>query len=239
MSAERPKLEKRAPDPPPPPWATDPEGLLRSRPGAVKAALTGGIATGKSLASEIFAVFGAERIDFDDLCRRAVAKGSPGLDEVASLFGPKVIAPDGQMDRAKVAKIVFKDKVAREALEAVIHPAAWSLMLGDLKALPPSPLVVIEVPLLFEANLAPLFNPVIFCFAKIETQLARLKSRDKMGRWAAKRRLKAQMPMAEKLRRADMIIDNDGPVAKTLWQVKDLWRRLTSPDFALFRDFAL
>jgi dephospho-CoA kinase len=204
---------------------------LASRPGSVKASLTGGVASGKSVLAELLAAFGAERLDFDDLCRRVVAKGAPGLVEVERLFGPKIMTPDGEMDRGKVAKIVFKDKEARKALEAIIHPAAWDLMMLDLKALAQRPLVVVEVPLLFEAALDSLFSPVILSFVKERTQKARLRARDGLSRWEAARRLAAQIPMAEKIRRADIVIDNDGSLTKTIRQAKSLWDFLAGPDF--------
>jgi dephospho-CoA kinase len=231
MSAERPKLTPRPPDPPPPDWAADPEGLLRTRPGSVKAALTGGIASGKSVVSELLAALGANRCGFDELCRRVVAKGTEGLAEVAKLFGPKSLTAEGELDRALMAKLVFKDAGARQALEAVIHPAAWKTMLECLaedaaSVAQPGPLTVIEVPLLYEASLASLFKPVILSFCHPQTQLKRLKERDRLNRWAARRRLAAQIPILDKIRRADVIIDNDGSLVDVIRQCRAHYPRL-------------
>jgi dephospho-CoA kinase len=231
VRAPPPKPPARPPDAPPPSWATDPDGLLASAPGSVKAALTGGIATGKSMVAELLAAFGAGRVDFDELCRRAVAKDSEGLAEVAALLGGGVLTPDGQLDRPKVARLVFKDPEARKALEGVIHPLAWRLMLSELAKLPTAPLVVVETPLLYEAALDSLFKPVLLCFARPETQKARLRARDRLGWLAARRRLAAQTPIMEKLRRADIVIDNDGPPARLVRRVKGVWDLLTGPDY--------
>jgi dephospho-CoA kinase len=231
MTAERPKLVARPKDPPPPPWATDPQGLLQSAPGSVKAALTGGIASGKSAAAELLAAFGAARLDFDELCRLAVAPGAEALETARAMFGPKAVTAEGTLNRPLVAKRIFKDRAVRLEWEASVHPAAWRLMLGRLPALAGAPLVVIEVPLLFEAALAPLFNPILLSFARPETQLARLRARDGLGRWAARRRLAAQAPIMDKLRRADLILDNDGPLARLIRSCRAAYDALASPEW--------
>jgi dephospho-CoA kinase len=231
----RPKSSKRPEDPQVPPWATDPQGLLKSRPGSIKLALSGGLASGKSTVAALFEVFGATRLDFDDLARQAVAPNSPALAEIVKLFGPKSLLPDGQMNRAYLAKKVFKNPLLRKSLEAIIHPETWKLMLENLKAPELKPVIVIEIPLLFEVGLESLFDQVLLCFAKPETQLRRLIFRQpKLGKSLAKKMLAAQTPILDKLRRAKMIVNNEGPLSQTIYQAKELWDLLTaSPEAQL------
>ncbi|MDR3154758.1 MAG: dephospho-CoA kinase [Deltaproteobacteria bacterium] len=231
MDKPPPRPEKRPPEPPPPPWASDPDGLLKSRPGSVRLALTGGVASGKSTVAELFRAFGAEVIDFDLLAREALAPGGECLPAAAALFGPRSVLKDGTLDRAWVARRIFKDDKLREALEAEVHPYTWRRMLSELSSLREAPVIVVDVPLLFEARLNTLFRPTVLCFASAATQLRRLRERnpDLSGR-EAKRVIRSQLPPAEKLRLADCVVSNDGPLRETIRQAKALWDRLSSPD---------
>jgi dephospho-CoA kinase len=187
------------------------------------------VASGKSTIAALLAAFGAEKIDFDLLARKAVEPDTAGFQEVSALFGSKALKPDGTLDRALIAQKVFKDSALRLSLEAIIHPITWSLMLQELEALGPKPLIIIEVPLLFEAALASLFSPVALSYASEETQLKRLLDRNPdLNRRKAKRILEAQMPMGEKLRRSNIVINNDAPLSAVIAQTKDLWNQLTT-----------
>jgi dephospho-CoA kinase len=223
------RLIPRAIDPGPPAWATDPEGRLKSSHSAIKVALTGGLASGKSTVAALFEVFGAARLDFDQLARQAVVPGGECHQQVAELLGPRSVKADGQLDRTFIGRKVFKDKELRLALEALIHPETWRLMFLWLKETPPKPVTVIEIPLLFEARLNTLFDRIVLSFASQETQLSRLLYRNpKLGKRQALRMIESQMPMTEKLRRADMIIDNNGHLPIAIHQTKDLWDKLTA-----------
>ncbi|MDR0354560.1 MAG: dephospho-CoA kinase [Deltaproteobacteria bacterium] len=225
---KRPALTARKADLPPPDWAKDSADLLRSVPGSVKAALTGGLASGKSTVAALFEAFGASLMDFDVFSRWLTRPDGECFEPVRQMFGPKVLQKDGQLDRAYIAEKVFKDSSLRLALEDVIHPAAWRMMLDELTRLGAEPLIVIEVPLLFEAGLDSLFDRVILAYASDETQLKRFMARNpKQRKSQAKRRLASQMPMAEKIRRAQMIVDNNGSMATVIRQTKELWNVLT------------
>ncbi|MDR1545757.1 MAG: dephospho-CoA kinase [Deltaproteobacteria bacterium] len=224
----RPRLERRPSPPPPPAWAVDPDGRLKTAPGSVKLALTGGVASGKSTVAELLVAFGAARIDFDELSRQALAPGTEGRRAAVELFGPKIEKPDGALDRRTMARIIFKKAETRKALEAIVHPAAWRLM---LEALPKPgggpPLTVIEVPLLYEAALDSLFAPTALTYASPDAQLKRLRDRNQaLGGREAKRMLAAQLPMSEKLRRADYVVDNDGSLTHLIRRVRELRDRL-------------
>ncbi|MDR1296265.1 MAG: dephospho-CoA kinase [Deltaproteobacteria bacterium] len=231
MTGERaaPRLTPRPPDEGPPSWAADPEGLLKSGPESVKAALTGGVASGKSTVAALLEAFGAARLDFDVFVRGLSEPGGACFEQIQSLFGPKATGRDGRLDRVYIRDLAFKNREMRKALEDVLHPASWSVMLAELGALGPLPLIVVEVPLLFEARLDSLFDPVILSFASPERQVKRLMDRDEsLGRRKAKRIVETQTPILEKLRRAGIVVDNNGPMSQVVAQTKKVWTMLTA-----------
>jgi dephospho-CoA kinase len=180
--------------------------------------------SGKTTVAELLRAFGAELIDFDGLAREALAPETPGWAQALELFGPKAKKPDNSLDRARLAEIIFKKPDLRKALEAIVHPLTWELMGRRLAELQASPLVIIDVPLLFEANLNSLFRPVIVCFASWETQYQRLRSRDpNRSRGLTKKMLQSQLPFSEKIRQADVVINNDGSLIDLIRRAKDLW----------------
>jgi dephospho-CoA kinase len=205
--------------------------LLKDGKGSVKAALTGGIASGKSTVAALMECFGAKIIDFDLLAREALEPGTDTFDSTLALFGPKALLKDGRLDRALMAKRVFKDPGLRRALEDIVHPFTWKRMLGELGKSKEAPLTVMDVPLLYEAGLQSLFPRVILCFAAPGTQVKRLLFRNPgLSQRQAKRILANQLPMAEKLRHANIVLNNDGGLRELIFQTKDLYLRLTGPD---------
>jgi dephospho-CoA kinase len=194
--------------------------------------LTGGLASGKSFVAALWEAFGARVIDFDELAREAVRVGSPGLAASRELFGPKALLPDGSLNRKHVAAKIFKDAKLKEALENIVHPFTWGRMLEELALLQDEPLVVVDLPLLFEASLASFFYPVALAFVTPRVQLQRLRARDPaLGKREALRRLANQWPIASKLRRADLVINNLGSLRDTIQAALKCHRRLLSPDF--------
>lgn len=176
-----------------------------------RAALTGGIATGKSLTLARFAALGVPTIDADALARDAVSAGSPGLAAVVDRFGREVLRPDGTLDRAALAGIVFHDRAARSDLEAIVHPIVYRRIGEWFAALPPATgLAVADIPLLFETGHAPDFDLVIVCACAPAEQLRRLMARDRLTEADARARLAAQWPIAAKVARADHVIWTDG-----------------------------
>jgi dephospho-CoA kinase len=190
--------------------------------------LTGGVASGKSTAAELLTAFGADLIDFDELARQALEPQTPGWEAAAALFGPKMVRPDQTLDRLKIASLIFKKPLLRAELENIIHPRTWELMIQRLKDLEASPLIIIDVPLLFEANLQSLFSPVIVCFCPSDLQYRRLRARDPhKSRRLAKKMILSQMPMAEKVRLGTFIINNNGSLRSLIRQTKRIWLDLT------------
>lgn len=175
--------------------------------------LTGGIASGKTRIAELLRLKGVPIVDADAIARQVVAPGQPTLEAVAQAFGEGVLGPDGALDRARLAGIIFSDAAARERLNAIMHPAILSEMgrqIESLRRQPQQPAVAVAVlPLLFEAHCEPLVDGVLVARVSPQEQIRRLMARDGLGRDEAQRRVKAQMPLEEKTARADWVIDTE------------------------------
>jgi dephospho-CoA kinase len=192
-----------------------------------RVALTGGIATGKSHVRSIFERLGVPTIDSDVLARHAVAPGTPGLAAIAARFGPDALDASGALDRKRLAALVFSDDAARRDLEAIVHPIvrrdteAWLASVSSRH-----PYAIADIPLLYETGRDQDFDLVIVAACSPETQLRRLMARDGLSEAEAQQRLAAQLPIEEKVRRADHVIHTAGTVAETEAQVRELHQRL-------------
>jgi dephospho-CoA kinase len=195
----------------------------------VLAALTGGIATGKSYCLARFAALGVPVIDADKLAREAVAPGTAGLAAVEARFGASVLQPDGALDRAALARIVFSDARARADLEAIIHPDVYRRIRDWAVNLPPHTRVAIaDIPLLFETGHEHDFDKVIVCACEPEEQVRRLVARDGLTDAEARARIAAQWPIDDKVLRGDYVIRTDLRFADTDRQVRDVLDRLNA-----------
>lgn len=196
-----------------------------------RVALTGGIATGKSHVRARLEQAGVATIDSDVLARQAVAPGTRGLAAVAARFGAEVITPDGALDRGRLAAIVFADTKARRDLEAIIHPDVRRATDEWFAALDASrhPFAVADIPLLFEVGRDRDFDVVIVVACDPEAQVGRVMQRDRLTETAARQRLAAQLPITEKVRRADFVITTDAGYDQTDRQVDEVLGALRSP----------
>ncbi|MGE3276124.1 MAG: dephospho-CoA kinase [Vicinamibacterales bacterium] len=186
-------------------------------------ALTGGIATGKSYVAQRLIAAGVPVIDADVLAREAVRPGSAGLVAVRARFGDAVIAQDGTLDRKALAAIVFHDERARRDLEGIIHPEVRAAIDGFFEALPAdTPFAVADIPLLFETGREGEFDAVVVAACPARMQRERVMHRDAASWDEASRRIAAQMPIDQKMRRADFVIRTDGTHADTDRQVEKL-----------------
>lgn len=175
--------------------------------------LTGGIASGKTTFAGALRARGVPVVDADALSRAAVAPGTPALAEIVRVFGAGVLAPDGALDRKRVAAIVFADPAARRRLEAVIHPAVRAAMAAETARLAAEGhgLAFYDTPLLYEVGLEALLDSVVVVWAPLHVQRERLVLRDGLTPDEADARLAAQLPLDEKAARADFVVDNVGP----------------------------
>lgn len=194
-----------------------------------RVALTGGIATGKSYVRAQFEALGVPTIDADLLARQAVEPGAPAFRAVVDRFGPGVVGPSGALDRRRLGAIVFADPEARRDLERIVHPYVRQAMEAWFARLDPlHPFAVADIPLLYETGREREFDVVVVAACAPETQVARVMARDRLTEAEARQRLAAQLPIEEKVRRADHVIRTDGPFKETRKQVRDLWARLRS-----------
>jgi dephospho-CoA kinase len=166
-------------------------------------------------------------IDSDRLAREVVEPGTPGLAAVVEAFGPEVLGPDGRLDRERLAGIVFADGAARERLNAIVHPLVGAAAAQLLAGVPDDAVVVHDIPLLVEAGLTEGWDLVVVVAASPATQLDRLVRLRGMDADAAQARIDAQLPLSDKIARADAVIDNDGSRAALVRQVDELWERLS------------
>jgi dephospho-CoA kinase len=193
-----------------------------------RVALTGGIATGKSHVRARFEHLGVPTIDADVLAREAVAPGTAGLAAVAERFGRNVLLPDGSLDRRALAKIVFPEPESRKALEAIVHPYVrrrtneWF----DGLDVDRHRYAIADIPLLYEVNRHRDFDAVIVVACRPEAQLRRLRDRS-ISEAEARQRLAAQLPLDDKIARADHVIRTDGSFEETDRQVLALHARLS------------
>lgn len=194
--------------------------------------VTGGLGSGKSRVAKLFGELGAAVLDADQLSREVVAPGTPGFFAVLEAFGREYLAPDGSLDRRRLGQLVFSDPEARRRLEAIIHPEVVRTMRARAEALERSGsrVVVLEVPLLFEAGLAGEVDKVVVVDAPEEERLVRVQTRDGLLEAEVRERLAAQIPLAEKVRWADYVIDNAGPWERTRLQVERLWREIQNAE---------
>jgi dephospho-CoA kinase len=193
--------------------------------------LTGGIATGKSTVTKMLRDLGAYVVDADVWARRVVEPGSRGLKEIVESFGENVLNPDGTLNRQALGAIVFHDAQARQRLNAITHPKVREGMKQEtaeyVRTHPGEP-VVWDVPLLFEGETHRLVDTTILVYVDEATQLARLMARDGLTEQDATARIRAQMPIEDKRKLADYIIDNRGTTEQTREQVARIWQILRS-----------
>jgi dephospho-CoA kinase len=190
----------------------------------LRVALTGGIATGKSYCLSQFARLGVPVIDADHIARDVVQAGSPALEAVVRRFGPAVQRPDGELDRPALAHLVFGDAAARAELEAILHPlvyAAIDAWYGGLT----SRFAIADIPLLYETGREIDFACCVVAACRADQQLERMRQRGYSAADATAR-LSAQLPIAEKARRADYLIDTSGAFEETDRQVVRVYEEL-------------
>jgi dephospho-CoA kinase len=187
----------------------------------IKAALTGGIATGKSFVVAELRARGVPCLDADDLAHGVMQPGTEATRAIAERFGSDVLDASGGVDRRVLGPIVFQDAAARRDLEAIVHPAVYRAIGAGLRAferLGDAPVAVVDIPLLYETGRAADFDAVIATVCSADRQLERLRARG-LTEEAARQRLAAQLPAAEKARRADYVIATDGTFEETREQL--------------------
>jgi len=195
--------------------------------------LSGGIGSGKTTVSELLRKLGASTIDADAIVHELQAPGTPVLASIEKAFGPQLIDSKGALDRAALGALVFRDEDARARLGAIVHPAVGAEMGRQLRlaVAAEAPVVVLDIPLLFESQRegsasSGLFryDATVLVWVPAAMQIERTIRRDKCSHDEAQRRIRAQMPIDEKRELATHVIDNSGPLDETHEQTRRLYR---------------
>lgn len=194
--------------------------------------ITGGIASGKSLVLNTFMTLGAYAIDCDALSREVVIPCSKAWWEIVNFFGKGILKNDLEIDREKLRGIVFGDSEKLDVLEKIIHPEVRRKCTERVEAikkieLAPNALVVIDVPLLMELGIQKEFDKVIVVYVSEGVQIKRVMERDGGTEEDAKKMIELQMPLKEKLKFADIVINNEGTHEETEKQVRNVFHALS------------
>jgi dephospho-CoA kinase len=191
--------------------------------------LTGGIGSGKSTVARLLERRGAAVIDADQLAREAIAKGTPGFDRVVDAFGGDVVTPAGDLDRAALAARIFTDPARKAALEAIVHPEVARRFGEQLDAFRRTDRVVVYVtPLLVELGLAPAFDVVVVVTASPHLRVSRVASGRGLSPDDVRDRMATQATDEQRMKVADVLVDNDGSLAELEPQVDRLWDDLVA-----------
>ena len=189
-----------------------------------RVALTGGIATGKSTVASLFSELGVATLDADALSHEAIAPGTKAWKTIRDRYGVKILDKDNAIDRKVLGSIVFADAREREFLQALIHPVVKGMVAKQIDLLEKQqhPMVIVEVPLLYEVGWEDEFDIVVVVSCDEELQIARCMEKFGIVREKAVERIAAQMPLAKKIGAADVVITSSDAIEKTREQVKNL-----------------
>lgn len=192
--------------------------------------LTGGIATGKSTVAAMLDELGAKIIDADELAREIVEPSQEAWQDIVADFGAEILQQDKTINREKLRKIVFKDETARKRLESITHSRIRTRAQLRIQKLAAEgvEIIVYEAPLLFENQVHLWLRPVILVTCEPATQKQRLRKRDRLGEEEIQQHLNAQMPLEEKRKLADFIIENDGDLEELRKNVIEVWEKIRS-----------
>ncbi|WP_312471109.1 dephospho-CoA kinase [Neobacillus sp.] len=189
--------------------------------------LTGGIASGKSTVSNMLKEMDISIIDADVESRLAVEKGEPAYLKIIAEFGKEILLEDEEIDRQKLGSIIFHHSEKRKLLNDIVHPEVRRRMNKQIEVakLNKEKVIVLDIPLLFESKLTNMVDKTILVYVDNETQLQRLIERNNLTTVDAEARIRSQMPLSEKVKLADEVIDNNGSVMDTKKQLIDILNR--------------
>jgi dephospho-CoA kinase len=191
--------------------------------------LTGGIATGKSTMVRMLAKRGARVIDHDGLVHTLQEPGQPVWKRIIEAFGRDILGADERIDRKKLGSLVFDDEQRRRTLEGIVHPAVLEEAQRQREQIckeDEQAIILSDIPLLLEVGMQDRFDLILLVYAPAKVQILRVMKRNKMTRDEAVARLKAQMPIDEKLRLAHVVIRNDGTMQELEKRVDEVWQEL-------------
>jgi len=189
--------------------------------------ITGSFGTGKTTVARLFAKLGARVIDADELSHKVIKKRSPGYKKVFSGFGKGILNARGEVNRKKLARVVFNNLSALIKLCKIVHPEVIREIKKQIKiAKRKQQLIIVDAPLLIEAGLGRMMDKLVVVVASQEQQFKRLQRKTGLGRTEILKRIKAQLPLKKKLQLADFVVDNSGSLTYTKKQVKRIWQEI-------------
>lgn len=193
--------------------------------------LTGGIVSGKSTVARMFRQLGADIIDADNIARAIVQPGEKAWKNIVHYFGKEILKDNQEINRKELARIVFADKEKLEKLNKITHPEIVAIIKNKIEEMrskdsSDGTICIIEVPLLFEANLEGMMDKIIVVYLNREEQIKRLLIRNSLTQEEAINRIDSQIPLEKKLKKADYVIDNGASLGHTRIQVKQIWQEL-------------
>ena len=191
--------------------------------------LTGGIACGKSTVAEMLVWRGAHLIDLDKLAHEVEEPEKPAWKEITQAFGAEILAANKKIDRNKLARIVFADREKLKILNNIVHPRVleeWCGRLKEIEIADARAIVLSDIPLLYEEKLQHLFDLTLLVLISPEEQVSRLMARNCLTQDEAQKRLESQMPIGEKRKLADIVIENKGTPAETEKIAAKVWQEL-------------
>lgn len=195
----------------------------------LRVGLTGSIAVGKSFVAGWLAELGCAVLDADQTARRVVEPGEEGLESVVAAFGDGVLAPGGQLDRAKLGAVVFADEAKRHLLNSILHPliiAAQDDWMRQCERDDPRGIAVVDAALMIETGGYKRFDKIVVVHCHPDIQLARLMKRQSLSPEEARARIAAQLPQEEKMRHANYLIDTSSDFDETRRRVEGVYRKL-------------
>jgi dephospho-CoA kinase len=192
--------------------------------------LTGGIACGKSKALLCFEELGAYVVDADEIARDLVQRGRPAFQQILDEFGSEMVGADGELDRVKLGDLVFSDESARNRLNSIVHPlvlAEEDRRIRRLRSNPRQyPMVVTDAALMIEVGSYAKYEVIVVAYCPTRIQLERLMRRNDLSKSEAMRRVNSQMPLLEKIRYADFIVDTSRDPSETREQIRHIYAEL-------------
>lgn len=195
----------------------------------IRVGLTGGIASGKSQAARIFKKLGAYLIDADELAREAVRPGRPALTKIVEAFGKDVLHPDQTLNRAKLGRLIFDHPEKRARLDSIVHPCVFSeeeRLRTEIARKDPKAVIVFDAALLIETGAYRYMDKIILVTVDRQEQISRIMKRDGLAQDAAVKRVEAQMPVAQKERVADYVIDGGGSLDSLERRIRKIYKEL-------------
>jgi dephospho-CoA kinase len=190
--------------------------------------LTGSVGTGKSTVANLFKELGAYVVDWDELAREVTRPHSKAWKEIVEYFGKSILNGDLTINRQKLADIVFSDKEKVAKLNQIVHPEVFKedeRITDEIRSLDPDALIIKDIPLLFELTCPVYVEKIVVVSASEQTQLRRLEEKG-ITREDVRDRIKSQLPLEEKIKSADFVINNDGSLEETKRKVEEIYTLL-------------